>query len=208
MAELSFEPHLVLRPWLCPGGQSALRVVGTEASGSGRCFLPGLCTCSWAGESGRALPVLCPHLGDPCQPCLVLVPDGCPRVSLPLSLPWQSGGTRSAHSFWRSAHLGVVGAMETAGSVTHLTVSPLIYGPGAFAGDLRSSVGMSQSFWNRAGFGVLASGACGAEWGWLLRNVHIIGRGPSRPGGPAAGQRTREVRSCKGVSSLFPHTWQ
>lgn len=202
MAELSFEPHLVPRPCYVQG---ASRPSVWWAPGP-----PGRADASSQGSAPAAGQgnVLRPHLGDPGQPRLVLVPDGCPRVTLPLSIPWQSVGTRPGHSFWRSAHLGVVGATETAGSVTRLTVSPLIYGSGAFAGDLRSSVGISQSFWNRAGFGILASGACGAEWGWVLRNVHIIGRGPSRPGGPAGGQRTREVRSCKGVSSLFPHTWQ
>lgn len=68
------------------------------------------------------------------------------------------------------AHVGIAGAIETAGSVTHHAVSPLIYSFGALT-DFRSSVGTSWCFWNSMGFGVLASGARRAGRGKGLLKV-------------------------------------
>lgn len=127
-------------------------------------LLHGALRLHWAGEGRRARSPLCPHLGFVPHPCLVLPPRGGSRVTLSLCFQWWSPGPRPGHWFQRSAHVGVTGAMETAGSVTHHAVSPLIYGSGAFA-DFRSSVGTSQSFCNSMGFGLLASGACGAGRG-------------------------------------------
>lgn len=107
----------------------------------------------WPGRGGRKrLAQAVSHPGAPPHPSLVLPPGGCSRFTLPLGIPWQSTGTRPGHSFLCSVHVGVISAMETAGSVTHHAVSPLIHGSGAFA-DFRNSGGNFSVFLEQCGVG-------------------------------------------------------
>lgn len=105
-------------------------------------------------------------------------PKYCLHFTLSLGAHWQPVGTThsSALQTWASG-------VPWRQSVTHHVASSLIYSCGAFAGDLRNSVGISQSFLNRAGFDVFTSGA------------HRVGEGAghhrSSPSGPGGGQLAR-----------------
>lgn len=182
---------------MCPVCQWAFPTGSPEVSGS-----PGAPHLQWGqgrpspvGGSHRGAPQQCPHLGDlphlhgaapQCCPCFLLSP-WCllaDRGLQPQPLP--------------HCPAGVLGAWRQTGSVTHRR--KLIYGSWAFADDLGSSVGTSQSFWNRTGFDILPSGDLGVRRGSRTL-LECADHWPLSlwPWRQTAGQSTDVRLSCRGV---------
>lgn len=145
-------------------------------------------------------PAACPRPGD----LPVLLPKCCLHFTLSLGDNRQGAGASPGLSLQRPRTWASGLPWRQPGSVTRHTVLSLMCGSGAFAGDLRNSVGISQSSSNRAGFDILTSGATGQERARIL--LEGADRWPSPSWRRAAGHGTEVPFSGRGASpsSLTP----
>lgn len=105
----------------------------------------------------------------PCPGCALTWETALPLPKwgppFPLSLGVHSAPAPAPHP--NALQRGRQGCHGDGPDLTPHMASSLIYGSGAFAGDVRNSVGISRCLANRAGFDIFTSGAPGRERGRL-----------------------------------------